>query len=415
MSFSGPSRAGSAGREFVLSFLKNYQSDNRAQLQLFITAVEDNAKVTVKTSILNFRNDKALGLGETFTVSIPPSCELDSGQKLPCSVIVNASADVAITALNYKFGTADTSVVFPTTEWGTDYYVFTPARLNNKEFSVTNGKSNNKVVVFVKVPFKFRGTFYIRGSSLTLNLKPYESVMFESNSDLTGTKVTSQKPVAVFTGHTCTIGFYYYCNHVYEQLLPVNKWGSMFVVPPVPLQSKYDTVCVTASQSTTINVKSGQKPYLINLAAGMSKELQTSQSSPLYLQADHGIQVLMFFSGARKGNLYYAAFLLSVLSTDRYCPHYSLRSIKNFDNEALIVAPNTALPKLRLDNKPLPQNTKWRHFPGTIYYWTQIDCNQGNILSSSSVPFALYSLGFAQRNGYGSAGQCVQPGKMHML
>lgn len=395
--------------------MRNYELDNKAQLQLFITAVEDNARVTVKTSILNFQQDKTLRLGETFTVSVPPHCELNSKQSDLCSVIVHASADVAITALNYKFRTADTSVVYPTTEWGTEYYVLTPTNLNNKEFSVTNGNDNNRVTVFVEGSFTFKGAVYTKGSKLALSLKPYESVIFESVYDLTGTRITSEKPVAVFTGHTCTIVLYNYCNHVYEQLLPVNKWGSTFIVPPVPLQSIYDIVYVTASQRTQINVKSDKNPYFVNLAAGASQQLKTSQSSPLYLQADHGIQVLMFFSGAKIGATYYDAFLLSVLSTDRYCSHYSLMALENFDNAALVVAPNTALPKLTLDNKPLPQNTKWKSFPGTEYFWTQIDCNKGNILSSSSVPFALYSLGFADRNGYGSAGHCVQPGKMHAL
>lgn len=412
---TGPSKAGSAGREFVLSFLTNLRFDNTARLQLFITAVEDNARVTVKTSIQNFQQDKTLRLGETFTVSVPPNCELSTGQKDLCSIIVHASADVVITAFNSKFRTADTSVVYPTTEWGTEYYVLTPANLNNKEFSVTNGNNISKVTVFVQGPFNFKGTTYKKGSKLEIILKPYESVLFKSNNDLTNTRVTSQQPVAVFTGHACTRALYSYCNHVYEQLLPVNKWGSTFVVPPVPLQTRYDIVYVTASQPTKINVKSDKNPYVLNLAAGTSKQLHTTQSSPLYLQADHGIQVLMFFGGAKLGATYYDSFLLSVLSTDRYCPHYLLRALETFDNEALIVAPNTALPKLRVDDKPLPQNTKWNSFPGTEYFWTQIDANKGNILSSSSVPFALYSLGFVDRNGYGSPGQCVQPGKMHAL
>lgn len=395
--------------------MKNYGFDSKAQLQLFITAVEDNARVTVKTSILNFQQDKTLRLGETFTVTIPPRCELDSKHNVLCSVIVHASADVAITAFNYKFRTADTSVVYPTTEWGTEYYVVTPANLTNKEFSVTNGKDNNKMTIFVGSQIWFKGHKYIKGSKLSLTLKPYESIIFESVHDLTGTRVTSAQPVAVFAGHTCTLFSYKYCNHVYEQLLPVNKWGSTFIVPPVPLQSNYDIVYVTASQYTRINVKYGNKLYVKNFAAGMSETFETSKSSPLYLQADHGIQVLMFFRGAKKGATIYDAFFLSVLSTDRYCSHYSLRALEKFDNEALVVAPKAALPKLRIDNKPLPQNPNWQSFPGTDYFWAQIDSNKGNILSSSNVPFALYSLGFAERNGYGSAGQCVQPGEMHAL
>lgn len=318
---------------------------------------------------------------------------------------------MTITALNHKYRTSDTSVVYPTTEWGKEYYVFTPPNLNNKEFSLTNGDYTNKVTVFLKGNLKFRGTRYKRGSKLPLILKPYESVIFESKSDLTDTKITSEQPVAVFTGHTCTRVLTLFCNHVYEQLLPVDKWGSTFFVPAMEKQSKYDVVYVTASERTSIKTDPASDP--ITLPSGTTKDFKITQKNPLYLQADHGIQVLMMFGGAKVRTKVYDAFLLSVLSTDRYCSHYSLRALGNFDSVAVVVAPKTALPKLRLDNKPLPQNTKWKDFPGGENVWTQIDSAQGNILSSSSAPFALYSVGFAERNGYGSAGQCVQPGKTH--
>lgn len=416
---TGPSQAGSAGREFVLSFLKNYRPSFKAQLQLFITAVEDNAKVTVQTTILNFKKVKTLRLGESVTVSIPSGCELNSRKKSRCSVIVRASADVSVAAFNHKSRTSDTALIYPTTELGRDYYVLTPTKYNGKEFSLTNSNKNNKVTVFVQGRLWYKGTTYKKGSKFTVQLKPYETVIFESNYDLTGTRVVSQQPLAVFSGHTCTTVLSRYCNHVFEQLLPVNKWGSTYIVPPFPMQSKYDSVYVTASRRTRIMVTAGKKKYPLNLPAGKTRFLKTSQRYPLSLQANYGIQVIMFFSGTKKivnrVRKDYDAFMLYVLSTDRYCSHYSLTALKDFQNKALVVAPTAAVQKMRLDNKPLPRNTNWKSLPGTKYVWTEIDSSRGKVLSSSSVPFALYSIGYSQRNGYGSPGQCVLPGKMHAL
>lgn len=396
--------------------MTNHTPRSKAQLQLIITAVEDNAKVTVKASIINYVKVQTLRLGQKVTVTIPSGCELNSQQKNLCSVIVRASADVSITAYNHKTRTTDTALIYPTTELGREYYVLTPPKHQGKEFSITNYKKSNKVTVFVQSHVWYKGAMYRKGTKLTLNLKPYESVFFQSNDDLTGTRVTAQQPVAVFTGHACTTVLFKYCNHVYEQLLPVNKWGSTYIVPPFPEQSRYDVVYVTASRLTEIRVRSGKRKYSRSLSAGQTQFFKTSKGSPLSLQANNGIQVIMFFSGIKKyvnrDLVYYDAFMLSVLSTDKYCSHYSLGPLKDFDNEALIVAPTTAMSKLTLDNKPLPKSA-WKHIPETPYVWTQIDANRGKILSSSSVPFALYSVGFANRNGYGSAGQCAQPGKMH--
>lgn len=413
---TGPSQAGSAGREFVLSFLKNYQPSYKPQLQLLITAVEDNAKVTVQTTVLNFKKVKTLSLGESVTVQIPSGCELNRKKKNLCSVIVRASADVSVAAYNHKARTSDTALIYPTTELGRDYYILTPTKHDGKEFSLTNSNKHNRVTIFVQGRLWYNGASYKKGSKFTVQLKPYETVIFESNYDLTGTRVVSQQPLAVFSGHTCTTILSSYCNHVYEQLLPVNKWGSKYIVPPFPMQTQYDAVFVTASRRTRLVVTAGIK-YSVNLAAGKTRSLKTTQRHPLSLQANYGIQVIVFFSGAKKTvnrvTKTYDAFMLSALSTDQYCSHYSLKVLKGFENKALVVAPNSAVPKMKLDNKPLPRNIVWKHFPGRKYVWTEIDVNKGKVLSSSSVPFALYSVGYSHRNGYGSAGQCVLPGKMH--
>lgn len=399
--------------------MKNYSPFYKPQLQLLITAVEDNARVTVQATIQNFKQVETLRLGESLTVTIPAGCELNSRKKNLCSVIVRASADVSVAAYNHKTRTSDTALIYPTTELGREYYIFTPTKYNGKEFSLTNSNKRNRVTVFVKGRLRYKRRTHKTGSRFTVQLKPYETVIFESSNDLTGTRVVSQQPLAVFSGHTCTSILSKYCNHVYEQLLPVNKWGSTYIVPPFPMQTQYDAVYVTASRQTTIIVTAGQLQYSVKLSAGRTRSMTTTQHNPLSLQANYGIQVIMFFSGVKKTvnrvTKYYDAFMLSALSTDKYCSHYSLKVLKDFENKALVVAPKNAVPKMKLDNKPLPRNTNWKHFPGTNYVWTEIDSNRGKVLSSSSVPFALYSVGYSNRNGYGSAGQCVLPGKMHAL
>ncbi|MCA9558136.1 MAG: IgGFc-binding protein, partial [Myxococcales bacterium] len=57
-----------------------------------------------------------------------------------------------------------------------------------------------------------------------------------ATADLSGTVIRADRPVAVFSGHTCT----YYphdqaaCDHLEEQLVPVDTWDARFVlVPPV--------------------------------------------------------------------------------------------------------------------------------------------------------------------------------------
>ena len=53
--------------------------------------------------------------------------------------------------------------------------------------------------------------------------------------DLTGTRIESERPVSVFSGHECTFypGDEEACDHLEEQMTPVDTWGSRFILSPL--------------------------------------------------------------------------------------------------------------------------------------------------------------------------------------
>ncbi|XP_070690944.1 IgGFc-binding protein [Pempheris klunzingeri] len=368
--------------------------------RLFITAVQPNAKVTVQVPPLNFKQEKTLNAGERVTISLPTSVEMYDSKKSSNTVRIEASADVVVTSFNSKLFTADTSVVYPITEWGTEYFIFTPSGSpygSYKEFSVTNGKESNKVEIFPRGPIKFQDRVYGSGSRMVIDLQPHESVQFQSTYELSGTRVASQHPVAVVTGHTCTWRFSK-CNHVYEQLLPVSSWGSSFIVPPLSFQKKYDSVYLQASQPTRVTVQYSNREDVLSLTRGQLMELHYHNPETLSIHADHGIQVLMLFNGVTRSWLqFYDPFLMTILPTDRFCSSYSLEALEGFDNQAMIVAQTSVTSELRIDGTNLPPNVQWKKVTGTDFSWAQMSYKRtpgnGHTVSSSGSGFALYSVG----------------------
>lgn len=401
---SGPSNAGSAGREFVMSFMKNFRNSN-AKLQLYVTAVEAQTKVKVEVPPLKYMREKTIKVGESVTFVVPPQCELGLGMRSRNSVLIHSTADVTVTAYNFKTKTADTSVVYPITEWGTEYFTFTPTKYNNKEFSVTNGGKPNRVEIAPTNQVTFNRRNYNRNQKVVINLQPYESVLLSSNSDLTDSLVTSKLPVAVFTGHACTTVFSWYCNHVFEQLLPVNKWGSEFFVPQLSFQTQHDSVYLQASQPTKVTVTAGTTKRVLSLTRGKVQSLASTKANPLHIKANRGIQVLMTFNGFRQGRTIYDTYLMAILPMERFCSAYSLVPRVGFQNRALIVAQTNAVNGIRFGGKRKP-NIQWKQFPGTAYSWAQLAFNSASTLSSSGPSFGLYSVGVRYMNAYGSPGQC---------
>lgn len=71
-----------------------------------------------------------------------------------------------------------------------------------------------------------------------------------ANGDLTGTVITSDKPIAVFGGSACTLRGYRdtACDHVEEQLFPFVTWGKNFVAGrTAPLRLENNTFATAAN------------------------------------------------------------------------------------------------------------------------------------------------------------------------
>ncbi|KAM4568117.1 IgGFc-binding protein [Fundulus diaphanus] len=413
---SCPSRAGWAGREFALSFMENYAPNyDSPRFQLYITALQANTKVTVQVPPLKFKEEKTLKAGERVAISLPTGVEMYNSERSDKTVRVDASAAVSVSSFSYKLYTADTSVIYPTTEWGTEYYILTPPRnsfRSNKEFAVTNGKEKNNVEVYLKAPVTFQGRTFRGGDKLVIDLEPYESVQLQSNYDLSGSRVSSQHPVAVFSGHTCTVHLSK-CNHVYEQLLPVSSWGTRFILSALSFQEQFDYVFIQASQATRVTVNDGNQKNDFSLSSGEEKMITFVKRTTLFIESDHGIQVLLLFNGVSGWFRLYDPFLMTVMPTDRFCSSYSLEALENFDNKALIVSKTSDIATLRLDNGNLPQDVQWNKVAGTDFSWAEMSYKQSSgssahTLSSSGSRFGLYSIGVSNMNGYGSVGQCLE-------
>ena len=73
----------------------------------------------------------------------------------------------------------------------------------------------------------------VAGQAYNFELQPYQVLNLKSDApggDLTGTRVTADKPIGVFAGHEAAITSDKCCaDHLEQQMFPVNTWGSQYV------------------------------------------------------------------------------------------------------------------------------------------------------------------------------------------
>ncbi|XP_016349977.1 IgGFc-binding protein-like [Sinocyclocheilus anshuiensis] len=404
-------QARSAGQEFATVFMQNYVFPlNQSLFQLYITSVNSNCQVKVNVPSLSFTQEVQLTAGQGFTVTLPVQVELYGTRRSPKTVLIQASDDITVFSLNSKEHTADTSLVYPMSEWGTEYFVFTPTNSPPsmlKEFVLVNGKERNTVEVFLKAAVRFEGHSYGVGSKLVVVLDPFENAQIQSQGDLTGTSVSSKLPIAVYSGHMCTWRFSK-CNHVYEQLLPVQSWGTHFPVAPFSIQSQFDSIYIQASQSTNITTQFGCTTLTDVLQRGQVLEYKIQFPNGLNIIADNGIQVFFLFNGVQTSHgVTCGPFLLNLLPKKHFCSSYTLDGIAGFDNRALLIVPTNEKTGIILS---FPGSVQWRVINGSDYSWTELvyppDADRHKV-SHPNASFVVYSVGVMQVNGYGAPAPCT--------
>ncbi|KAJ8332905.1 hypothetical protein SKAU_G00418010 [Synaphobranchus kaupii] len=186
--------------------------------------------------------------------------------------MIRSSKLITIVSSNQKKNSIDTSLVYPVTKLGQEYYVFTPS---------ATGNSN--------------------------------------------------------------------CQHVFEQLLPVERWATHFFILPLEYQVLKDSVYVFASASTRVTGQFGEKsPFAIDLKA---------------------------------------------------------EGMEDFSNYALIVAKD--IKKVQFDDKH--PSFKWKPILRTEYSWTRFVYEKGrghHTVKSPGAPIGVYSVGTVNKNSYGAPAAC---------
>ncbi|CAH2318245.1 c-binding -like [Pelobates cultripes] len=403
--------AGVPGTEFITVFMQNHNiQTGNPDLTLSITAHYPATTVNIAINKYSFRKKITLDTMEQATIQLPNVVQMTSSKPFYYTVIVMSSSPVSVVSGNYKTESSDTASLFPVEELGTNYYIFTPSdgpEGSFKEFAVVS-KEPTTVTIHLTGDVTFQDRLYVKGSKLKFSLESYEAIAFQSTDDLSGTKVEALKPVAVLSGHTCA-SKHTKCNHVYEQLQPVDYWGSTFIIPPSPFQTKYDLVYVTASQYTQVTYQAGSLKTTHTLNAGEDLEIQLMPSAPLFVTATEGIQVFLFSAGGRYGSMVFDTFLMSVPDVNSYCTTYLAAGQDGFNNEAIIVAKTSSLQQLTINKTPLG-DVNWQEIPGTNYSWRAAHMNSNSktsMVEDGNSTFGLTILGVASLNAYGEPGICL--------
>lgn len=227
-------------------------------------------------------------------------------------------------------------------------------------------------------------------------------------SDLTGSLVVANKPIAFFSGHNCAYvpdPKVKACNLLVEQIPPIDAWGSEFVVGQFAGRSS-SVVRVIASEDSTHVLANGQFVATIN-AGGFYEN--TDMTAHTRYTTDRPVLVAEFAKGFDNGDNVGDPMMIIIPPVESFAQSYQIStpvrgSWRHYVN---VIVPVDALPTLQVDEHPVA-GTSFTTIEGTSLAVVQIQLDYGRHSVTCSQPIGLYQYGFgfdeAAYDAYGNAG-----------
>eukprot|EP00061_Rhincodon_typus_P011690 g36906.t1 len=362
--------------------------------------------VTVSVAEPHFNRSVLIAKNSTSTIVLNSTYMLSGNQISKSAITVISNEDITVVALNGRSKTYDTFLTLPTTALGTKYYIITysvDSLYNVKQFAIAN--SNAHVVITIRVcgSLSFNGTKYSDKKSFSFLMETNEVVQFQSQTDLTGTKIVASKPVAVFSGDQCITVPPSNCDHIGENLYPVDKWSDSFIIFPLMKKKKQDIITIVASENdTTVNVhaETGDKQLLLQESAHRNLTV----TGGIALSSDKPIMLIYFFTGGSNSIVStFDPFLLTVIPSIFFSNSYAFVTMQSLFNYLLVISLGHNSADIDLDGAPLSayplEILTFAGFTAARIYLGET--GRRHVISHHSAHFAIYVYGIGRAESYG--------------
>ena len=252
---------GTGGTDFWMAFMPNFEEpDHPVTLNLIVTAKQASIG-TVTNPRTGWTTSFTVEAASATTINIPREeayFEFESDCILDNVFHIECKDTIMLYASNFRDYSFDAFNVLPAHLLGSDYIlqVYPPNSGTgheglSSEFSVVALEDGTTVEIDLACD-SHNG--HLAHEPFTVALDAGQSYQVQSSiysdGELTGTRIAAidGKPIAVFGGdRVCHIPWHYdeAMDAIYEQMLPIDYWGTQFVATPTMLRS-VDRVKITA-------------------------------------------------------------------------------------------------------------------------------------------------------------------------
>jgi hypothetical protein len=311
--------------------------------------------------------------------------------------------------------TNDASLLIPTNVWRTKYYAATYAPLDvapyPAEFAVTAAQDGTTVTINATATTTAAGGApgFTTGTPQPVTLNAGDVIEISSaTGDLTGSLITSDKPIQVVSGHYCAnvpVGVQY-CDHLEESMFPVDTLGLHYIinapaVTTIPAGKAELIRVIATADNTNLTYDPPQPgaPTLIPNAGGYI-ELDNNTAS-FQISSDQKVMVVQYMEGENAGGGTGDPAMTLAVPIEQFRTDYMFHAPTNYESNYVdVTAPMGA--SVMLDGAPLSftpiGTTGWGLC--RVYPLTAGPGNDGSHQITGTEGFGITVYGYGQYTSY---------------
>ena len=265
------------GTDFWVTFMRNAGAgagDDGLKLILYATPVgNQNVKLTIRNNNVwpYYYKEYTIRPNATDTIVVPNNMAYLTQSEATSYMALHVTADKPISLFlcnNHNGNSYDASLVLPKPCLGKEYVVQTYKEDRAAtEFAIVGTHWDTRVKIIPSASTSdYNGYSHNKGEEFEVYISEGETFFIrskEGNSDLSGTTICADKPIAVFNGNQHALIPRGSDDHMVEQAVPVPFWGKSFAITKSNKQD-YNIVRITAAEDGTVIKRNGTALKTIN-------------------------------------------------------------------------------------------------------------------------------------------------------
>jgi len=322
------------GSDYYLGFFKNRRGGRPSII--IMTTESQPVYYSIEIPGIGYYHDGAITANNDNIVNLPSSVEVLSHDDQDKGIYLKTSSDrVPVIGQNLgSVATVDSFLALSNSQFCVPqytYYGMTVAEGRNSYYSsvlIVGTENNTMMKLTVTQPVTIKvddtDTNLISGRQYSFVINRLQTVYVRSVEDLTGTKIVTNKPVSVFSGHEYDVDAEYHT----EQIPPTTLWGRVYYTAPLATRRSYTIKVLAAYNSTNIDIycNDTRRSYAINEGEFVNRTSTLQEYCVIY--CSKSVMVAQFSLDQSDGGIGDPMMTL-VPATDLYTNNFAFSTLRN--------------------------------------------------------------------------------------